>query len=65
MCSSDLVAGGKERKIDSASSGERKWKSLNRSACITGLRTALSTDEITGIVLEKLAKKRESRVREN
>lgn len=29
---------------------------------LPGLRTALSTDEITGIVLEKLAKKRESRV---
>ena len=34
------VPGGKERKLDSVSSGERTRRSLNRNACIPGLRTA-------------------------
>ena len=58
------VAGGKERNIDSQSSGERNGRSPNRSAKRAGVWTAQATDEPSGTVLGKLAREGESPVGE-
>ena len=59
-----LVPGGRERNIDSVSSGERKRKSPNRDACIAGfgLRKGSAADRRTA--LEQPAREGESPVSE-
>ena len=45
-------AGGRERNIDSQSSGERNGKSPNQRACMLGLRTAYVNRIVSGTVWE-------------
>ena len=56
------VPGGKERKLDFQSSGERNGKSLNQSACILGLWTAISDWNDRRTILGKPAREGESPV---